>query len=195
LSGGRSPSPELLREVERIVDELTGGPPGAIAALFAAIDSPPPTNRWDPREDELQDGPLRFLLRFWHDRAKAGGLPASRSIDALELGPALGYVMLLEPLDGGTDFAYRVYGTIIAEHAGIEMTGKRVWDLPAPLVAAFFVATYRAVCQERRPLFSHHTTHHTIQVAHWNRLILPFADADGTVDRLLVGNVPHLRNA
>ncbi|MEQ9133568.1 MAG: PAS domain-containing protein [Thalassobaculum sp.] len=199
MSAGRRPSANppseaLLRDVERLTDELVGGPPGAIAALFATIDSPTPTTRWEPSESELEDGPLRFLLRLWLDRAETDRLPASRTIDALELRPALGYLMLLEPIDGGADFRYRVYGTAIAEYAGLEMTGRTVWDLPSPRVAAFFLATYQAVCRKRRPLFSHHTTHHAIQSADWNRVILPFAGDDGTVDRLLVGNVPSLRD-
>lgn len=193
MAGGAYPSDELLRKTELVTDGLTGGRAGALARLFAEIESLPPTIRWEPREDELEDGPLRFLLRLWHAKAVAGGLPPSRSIDAMELRPALGYVMLLEPIDGGADFRYRVYGSIIAEHAGLEMTGKRVWDIPAPLVAVYFLATYRAVLRTRRPMFAHHATHHDIQVAEWSRLILPFVDAAGTVDRLLVGNVPGMR--
>src|SRR5690606_31340466 len=117
----------------------------------------------------------RFLNRFWHEHRAAPDLPPSAAIDPFELGPALGILMLLEPVDGGNDFLYRLYGTVIAEYSGIEMTGKRVWDVPAPLVAAYFLATYRAVFDQRRPLFAHHTTHHDIQIARWDRLILPFA--------------------
>jgi hypothetical protein len=183
----------LLRLAEELTRAVIEGRSGPVDALFREIDSPAPVLRWAPDDAVLESPPLRFLNRFWRDRRGTSGLPPSATIDPLELGPALGYLMLLEPVDGGIDFLYRLYGSIIAEHAGIEMTGKRVWDVPAPLVAAYFVATYRAVLAERRPLFAHHATHHDIQIAQWDRLILPFAGADGRVDRLLVGNMPSLR--
>lgn len=187
-------SPEQLQQ---LADDLTqaviAGRSGPIDTLFREIDSPPPVLRWAPDDASLAHRPLRFLNRYWRDQRGDCCPPPSRIIDPLDLGPALGYLMLLEPLHGGTDFLYRLYGTVVAEYAGIEMTGKRVWEVPAPLVAAYFVATYRAVLAERRPLFAHHATHHDIQIAQWDRLILPFTGDDGRVDRLLVGNVPSLR--
>lgn len=180
----------LTGELTRAVIEERGDP---VDALFRDIDSPPPALRWVPEDDFLKPPALRFLNRFWRERRGTAELPPSSGIDAMALRPALGYLMLLEPVDGGTDFRYRLYGSIVAEHAGIEMTGKRVSDVPAPLVAVYFLATYRAVLAERRPLFAHHATHHDIQIAQWDRLILPFADAEGGIDRLLVGNVPSLR--
>jgi hypothetical protein len=194
LQTGGYPSPELSHRAELVTRSLEAGARDEIDRLFREIDSPPPVTRWDPPDDAFEDGPLRFLLGLWRRRSAGGRLPLSRDIDAVELWPALGYVMLLEPIDDGADFRYRVYGTIIAEHSGIEMTGKQVWDVPAPLVAVYFLATYRAVYRARRPLYAHHTTHHDIQIADWSRIILPFADDHGRVDRLLVGNLPSLRS-
>jgi len=193
LAATTVPSADLSRRVALVTDELLGGPSREIAGLFADIDSPPPITRWDPPEATLGNDVLVFLLQLWHAGAAVGGLPRSRSIDPFELRPALGYVMLLEPIDGGADFRYRVYGSKIAEHSGIEMTGKRVWDIPSPLVAAYFLATYRAVYLKGRPMLARHTTHYDIQIAEWTRIILPFAGPDGAVDRLLVGNVPGVR--
>lgn len=188
---GNPPDLEALtEELARAVVEKRSEP---VDRLFRDIDSPPPTLRWVPPDDFLEPEALRFLNRFWRERRGTAALPPSAAIDPLELRPALGHLMLLEPVDAGADFVYRLYGSIVAEHAGIEMTGKRVTDVPAPLVAVYFLATYRAVMAERRPLFAHHATHHDIQIAQWDRLILPFADPAGGIDRLLVGNVPSLR--
>lgn len=193
LANTMIPSIELARRVALVTGDLIAGRTGELDRLFADIDSPSPTTCWDPPEAALGDEILSFLLRTWRAAAPAGGLPVSLSIDALGLRPALGYVMLLEPVEAGADFRYRVYGSKIAEHAGIEMTGKRVWDIPSPLVAVYFLATYRAVQQQGRALLARHTTHHDIQIAEWTRLILPFTAGDGTVDRLLVGNIPGVR--
>ncbi len=195
MATGDHPTADFPQLVDTATRELIAGRADTIARLFTAIESPLPTTHWDPTADSLDSDRLRFLLEIWQEAASQGRLPSSRSIDPMRLAPVLGYVMLLEPIDGGTDFRYRVYGSIIAEHSGIEMTGKRVRDLPSAPVAVYLLATYRAVCQTRRPMFAHHTTHYDIQIAEWSRLILPFAADDGTVDRLLVGNVPSMRTA
>lgn len=193
LTDTTTPSVELTRRVALVTGDLIAGRTGEIDRLFADIDSPPPTTSWDPPEAALGNELLGFLLRTWQAAAPTGALPSSRTIDAFGLRPALGYVMLLEPIDAGADFRYRIYGSKIAEHAGLEMTGKCIWDIPSPLVAAYFLATYRAVYLHRRPLLARHTTHHDIQIAEWTRIILPFAADDGSVDRLLVGNIPGVR--
>ena len=184
---------ELRELASRAALELADGRAGIIDGLFAEMQSPAPTLCWGPAAAEMEPPQLRFLVDFWDGCPRVGGLPLSWLIDPLKLAPALGYLMLMEPLDDSMDFRYRVYGSRIVEYSGVEMTGKCVWDIPAPQVAAYFVATYRAVVQRRQPLFAHHRTYHHIQVAQWDRLILPFVDEHGTVDRLLVGNVPSLR--
>lgn len=162
-----------------------------IDRLFAEMQSPVPQLQWMPDDGILDHPQLRFLNDYWHGRMRNGALPLSSGIDVLDLGPAIGNLMLLEPVDGATDFVYRVYGTGIVEHTRVEMTGKRVWEIPAPLVATYFIAAYCAVVARRMALLICRRTEHGLPVARWDRLILPFADAAGTVDRLLVGSVPR----
>lgn len=184
---------DIAQTVERATAELVDGRFDTIHRLFAAIDSPRPVLRWLPDERDLVSPHLTFLHGFWRQRSRDGDLPLSEAIDALALRSALGFVMLLEPVDGGADFRYRVYGSAIAARSGLELTGKLVSAVPAPLVAAYFLATYRAVLVRRCPLLARHTTHHDIQVTQWDRLILPFVDRDERVHRLLVGNIPGER--
>lgn len=186
---------ELDRLVDDVTDSVIDGRRGDLSALFERVRSPtPPVVTWGPDDLDLANHPrLAHLHRFWQQRRRGAGLPLSSTIDPLELGPALGYVMLMEPVGGGEDFLYRLYGTAIADRSGLEMTGKRVRDVPVPLVAVYFLATYRAVLMTRRPLYTRHSTHHAIGFDDWSRLILPFDDAEGRIDRLLVGNVPLRR--
>ena len=102
-----------------------------------------------------------------------------------------GHVVVVR--EDGADFRYRVYGSRIVEYSKIEMTGKRIWDLPSPWVATYFAVTYRAVCLRGEALYSLHRSRLDQTFARWERLILPFVDADGNVDRLLVGNIPSMR--
>ena len=189
-SGGDS---GYLSAAYRAAAELVEGRFEVIYGLFEAIDSPRPVLKWQPDDADLESRHLRFLHDYWRRRIRPEGLPLSSGIDAFDLKPALGYVMLLEPTGADGDFRYRVYGSIIAEKGGLELTGKRVSQVPSPMVAAYFLATYRAVVVRRCPLLARHTTHHNIQITQWDRLILPFVDSNGQIYRLLVGNIPGAR--
>lgn len=184
---------DMRGEAERVADGLVTGDRSELDRLFDAMDCGPPDLAWSPPSSELSCDILAFLYRYWAESARGDALPLSSGIDALDLGPALGYVMLMEPKENGSDFLYRVYGSRIVDYSKSEMTGKRVWDVPSPLVAAYFVATYRAVCIRREPLYTFHRSRLAQFYAQWERLILPFVNADGVVDRLLVGNVPSLQ--
>lgn len=172
--------------------ELASDGRGEIDRLFNAMQSDRPRLVWSPTEQDLPPGPLTFLRDYWLQRKRGDDLPLSAGIDAVDLVPAIGYLMLLEPIEDTSNFRYRVYGTRIVEYSRVEMTGRSVWDVPAPWVATYFVATYRAVCDRRQPLYAQHRARVDRYFAEWDRLILPFVDAAGEVDRLLVGNVPSL---
>ncbi len=100
--------------------------------------------------------------------------------------------MLLEPVEAGRDFRYRLYGGELARVSGFDMTGKCLSEHPASFYAAEFgIAIYRAVMQRRRPLY---TVRHPVgaKIARrWQALALPFVDdADASrVTRLLCATV------
>lgn len=189
----RQPVGDLRREAMRAADELAAGSRQRIDRLFDLIESDLPDLAWSPAEADLVSAELSFLRGYWMERRQGDLPPPARIIDALDLKPALGSLMLLEPAPDGGDFRYRVYGSRIVGYSKVEMTGKCVWDVPSPHVAAFFVATYRAVSLRREPLHAGHRTLLDRSHAYWERLILPFVDDEGTVTRLLVGNVPTIR--
>lgn len=137
---------------------------------------------------ELSTPLLRRLYRHWRDLC-ADGLPSYRAIDPLDFKFALGHVMLVEPADDGADFRYRIGGTVVAQHYGIEMTGKRVSECYLPVSSAFYLATYREVMERPRPLYTFHIPPRRVPVIHWERLLLPFADEAGRVVRILTGVV------
>ena len=191
----RTERPEVdFRDIAALASQqLVKGQTDIIDRLFTTMQSPVPQLQWMPESETLDHPQLRFLNDYWHGRIRDGELPLSRGIDVLDLRPAIGNLMLLEPIDGATDFVYRVYGTGIVEYTRVEMTGKRVWEIGSPVVATYFIATYRAVVARRMALLTCRRTEHAMPVFRWDRLILPFVDANGTIDRLLVGNIPVYR--
>jgi len=109
------------------------------------------------------------------------------------LRPAIGNLVILEPIGDGTDFLYRLYGTYVAEAAGRDWTG---WSVAAMCektgspYSCFYRATYRASLKMRTAIYTEHCSPDYLATVAWRRLILPFQNEDGEVTRLLVGNIP-----
>ena len=172
-------------------DLLIGEEFDALNRFYAELGMPTPRIIWSPKVEELEQTQLQFLLTYWRGLQDDAGQVKVGRIDALDMRPALGYLMLLDVLDGGADFRYRVYGSIIAQHSNFDMTGRRLSELrPDQGVGAFFQMVYRAVLVRPEPIYTEHAPPPTIRVKLWYRLILPLFGDDGTVGRLLVGNVP-----
>src|SRR3546814_16038514 len=84
----------------------------------------------DVCSSDLPTPQLSFLLRYWLGLQDSDGRVAPDRIDPMQMRPALGHIMLLDVLDGGADYRYRVYGSEIAQRAGFDMTGKCPSELP-----------------------------------------------------------------
>ena len=175
---------------------LAAGEAHGLDETFIAKGGAAPDFVWAPSVDRLSAAQLRFLLRYWSELAGARGMPRAKEIDALEMRPALGYINLLDVIDGGEDFRYRVFGSVIAAVAGYDMTGRTVSALKtAPYMAEFALATCRAVVLRGQPLLTEHRPPASaVPTVAWHGLILPLAGEDGTVTRLLVGSVPFSRD-
>jgi hypothetical protein len=102
-------------------------------------------------------------------------------------------VLLLDALDDGLDARYRVYGTHVADRAGRDWTGFTVADMTQrvlPPLSLFFRASYKAVHNVGRPLFTRHRAPEWLLIARWERLVVPLFDETGACCRFLVAIVP-----
>lgn len=158
--------------------------------LFRTNGARGPSIRWDPSVDDLKPAPMKFALDAWH-KAAVTGLPPTRFVDPIRLAPALGYLLLVEVVDGGRDFSYRLFGTHVAAVSGFDMTHKLLSDHPASTyIREFSIALYRAVMIRREPVWSHYGPAMAVSTAAWERIVLPLVDGDGTICRFLVATVP-----
>jgi hypothetical protein len=184
------------RRVAAWAAALTAGEPHGLYDTFTAKGGAAPDIVWDPPVDRLGAPQLRFLLRYWTELAGTRTMPGTREIDALEMRPALGYINLLDVVEGGEDFRYRVFGSVIAAVAGYDMTGRMVSALKtAPYMAEFALATCRAVVQRGEPLLTEYRPPSSaVPTVAWHGLVLPLAGDSGAVARLLIGSVPFSRD-
>jgi len=164
--------------------------PTELRTLFRAQGARGPSIEWDPPVASMRQMPLRFTLDLWHQAARLG-LPTTQFVDPIKLAPALGYLLLVDVIEGGHDFVYRLCGTHVSAVSGLDMTGKKLSDRPvSSYIREFSIALYRAVMIRREPVWSLYGPAMTVRTSAWERLILPLADASGTVCRFLVAIVP-----
>jgi hypothetical protein len=163
----------------------------AIVPHFAAHGIEPPTFRWNPQIGMLFEAPLKVLFQWWRSKRPARGLPSIDAVDPHALKEALGYLMILDVLEDGWDYRYRLYGSEIAQHAKRDYTGQKTSDLKVVSpIPTFYIACYRAVLVRPEPLMTRNQPPSEVATTTWTRLVLPLAGPDGKIARFLVGNVP-----
>lgn len=176
--------------VERWKTLLLDGRLAELQEVFAAHGARGPSIKWRPTVDELRQKPMKFALDRWL-RAATEGLPTTGLVDPIEFAPALGYLLLVDVLDGGHDFAYRLFGSHVSAVSGFDMTRKKLSEHPASgYIREFSMALYRAAIVRREPAWSHYGPAMAVSTAAWERVVLPLADDGGTACRFLVATVP-----
>lgn len=172
-------------------DGLLNDDLGPLAAPFLKHGLRSPVVKWNPLAAELPTRQLPFVLNHWMSLRDAYGRVTPEQIEPFSLKPALGYILLIDVLDDGADFYYRLYGSEIARVAGFDMTGKRTSQIvTGSLASTFYIAGYRALLQRPEPLFTWHEMPMQITINNWDRIVLPLTGADGRITRILTCNMP-----
>ncbi len=162
----------------------------ALASAVADFGLPQASFAWDPPASAISGPQNRFLLDYWRMHA-SGGPPPVAIADPSRMRPALGYIAIVEPVDDGRDMLYRLYGSMLVSIAGMDLTRKRL-SLTASTVGVVEapLAVYQAVIRRPQPLLWQVRPPRAEYAARWERLVLPLVGADGTVSRLISGQVP-----
>jgi hypothetical protein len=102
----------------------------------------------------FDDPRLARLAALWLERAGAGGIPERSALGPEVLHPLglLPNVMLVDVIDGGARFRYRLVGTEITAIAGRDATGKFFEEIYEPPALKHRTETLHWVMRERRPL-------------------------------------------
>ena len=150
-----------------------------------------PEVTWSPSPSEMGAPPLAALLEYWLSLRKGDDLPPADSIDPLCMRRALGYVLLVDAVDEGRDFRYRLFGSAVAAVSGFDMTGRLLSEHGASAyLREFALALYRAAMQRRESVFCTYSPSGTVATACWHRVALPLTNRSGAVSRFLAGTVP-----
>jgi hypothetical protein len=110
-----------------------------------------------------QDDPiLGPVLAYWLRKRGTSSMPRKRDIDPTEIDPkTLPNLQIIDVIDDGERFRYRLVGTALVEANGKDYTGRYPEELLSTDRANFVLNIYQTVCRLKCPLFStnrYHTT-------------------------------------
>ena len=146
----------------------------------------------DIADEFLDISSQRNLYEVWQAArgASGGAVPNRGDIDVLDLRDCMGHLLMLDVVDGGRDFLYRVHGTNVARAYGSDMTGKMISDLPSEM-SLNLLDIYRDAVTEAMPCFARIKSPLISSVDVMDRLILPLRHGGENVAKLLVGCYPR----
>ncbi len=131
---------------------------------------------------------LRNLYHYWHGK-RAGRLwPAGADIDTADLGPMLPYVILVDVLQDGRYFRFRLIGADVA--IGVDPTGKlQHEELPEGIYRDHISALFRRGAAGPGALYSR-SSYGYAEIEgprSISRLFMPLAGDGLAIDMMLIG--------
>ncbi|WP_417316629.1 PAS domain-containing protein [Emcibacter sp.] len=145
----------------------------------------------DPAPGTLPCQKIRYAYQYWTSvRENLGDIPSRAGIRPSGLGIALGNICLLEPLDDGRDYRYRLFGSNIAHFSKYDLQGMtmsealRKYPKKKSGDDEFHLAIYQCCQVEARPYYAEYVSQNGKPWL-WRRLTLPLSDGHGNIVMLM----------
>ena len=136
-------------------------------------------------------------FRYWSGLIGSGDLPDRSDVDPAGMPTLLPYTFLVDALDGGGGFRYRLIGTDIVAHTVGDNAGRTLSELAAQGSQRQLAALYAAVAGGRRPRYQRIAYRTRLGLRSWyETVVCPLGDgsAGGAVCRL-IGWAEHFHQA
>lgn len=101
--------------------------------------------------DQIKAEILREISRYWRGKCREGALPSRADLDPIDIPALLAHVFLIDVVDGGRDFRYRLLGTHIVESVGFEFTGQLVSEFMRDHEEEILAPDYHKLVEGREP--------------------------------------------
>ena len=136
---------------------------------------------------ELNSAAVRAVFEYWQGKCAPGALPASRTLDPLEMPRLLPHLLLKDVQRDPWDFRYRVVGTLVREHSRHDWTGKWMSEIDGQGSGSILFRVTQWVAEEARPAIYRppYVGPHK-EFKHCEAALMPWVDAGGQTDRVLV---------
>ena len=133
------------------------------------------------------DPMLGAAFAYWVRKRGTRSMPCKRDIDPTEIPPKLlPNLQIIDVIDRGERFRYRLVGTALVEAHGEEFTGKCADELFSDQRLRFMHEMYRAVCTSKAPLFARNKYKARRNIGFVaNRIYMPLSDDGVDVHHIL----------
>lgn len=138
---------------------------------------------YDYRDDPI----LGPALSYWMSKRGERSMPRKRDIDPIEIPPKiLPNLQIIEVINGGARFRYRLIGTALVDAYGKDFSGRIVDELFPDDRLDFVQGLYRSVCTSKAPIFSRNKYHTPRDVDLFSmRIYMPLSEDDLAVQNIL----------
>ena len=105
-------------------------------------------------QETITDSRVKLAHSYWVGAKRGRHMPARSDIDPLDLRVCLGWICMIEVVDGAPKrFRYRLDGSKLVETTGFDLTGKYVDQIESEDYRQIANFVYSRVVQSRAPLF------------------------------------------
>lgn len=138
---------------------------------------------YDYRDDPI----LGPALSYWMSKRGERSMPRKRDIDPTDIPPKiLPNLQIIEVINGGARFRYRLIGTALVDAYGKDFSGLIVDELFPDGRLDFVQGLYRSVCSSKAPIFSRNKYHTPRNVDLFStRIYMPLSEDDLAVQNIL----------
>jgi len=137
--------------------------------------------------DNYRDDPiLGPALAYWMQKRGDRLMPSRRDIDPTEIPrKILPNLQLIDVVDGGARFRYRLVGTATVEAYGKDFTGQHPDEIFSPDLRNFLHDTFCRVCRSQAPLYlrNRYITARNLQLFS-ARIYMPLSDDAAEVSHI-----------
>lgn len=132
-------------------------------------------------------------LGYWRELQTAGRLPARNAIDPAAIRTLLPYTFMVDVLDRGADFRYRLVGTDIVAHTPRDNTGLLLSGIDAQGTQKQLATLYAAVAAGTAPRYQRIPYRTRLGLRSWyETVVCPMVDhADPDAVVVLIGWAEH----
>ncbi len=136
--------------------------------------------------DRPCEGLLREFYEYWDAKRGSRAMPSRADMDPIDIPRLLPYVFLVDVLDEGADFRYRLVGGGIHTHVGSDLTGRRLSEVVENCSQEDLLDFYREVLHGRAPCRRRlaYTTPTARLTRYYDALVAPLSPDGEGVDML-----------
>ena len=146
--------------------------------------------------EALSDQRLLTLYIYWSAKRGQRAMASRADIDPGDVRALLPHILLIDVLEGGADFRYRLVGTEIERHIGRSLTGRLFSETLDGEYLDYIRSLHQRAIAEAAPVYSENNFNDRRSgfalIADFKRayrLMLPLSRDGTTVDMLLCGQL------